>query len=79
MRSYFLQILESEKKGETIDDEDMEFTLVPVAITTETVENYNSSVVYVTRCQPYLTKPTMTELEMDKATICFTYSTQQID
>lgn len=79
MRSYFLKILEAEQKGETISDADMEFTFVPVNITTETVNNYNTTAVYVTKCQPYLTKPTMTDLKTDKAVICFTYSSQQID
>ena len=79
MRSYFLKVLEADDKGETIDDEDCEFMLVPVSVTTETVENYNSSTTYVTRCQPYLTTPTMTQLFTDRCIICFTYSSQKID
>ncbi len=79
MRTYFLNILESEQNGELDYDEDSEFTLVPVNITTETVTNYNTTTIYVTKCQPYLTRPTMTDLKMDKAVICFTYSSQRID
>jgi len=79
MRSYFLDVLADEEAGESVDDEDMEFLLIPVDITTETVENYNTTTVYVTRCQPYLTKPTMTLLDMDHTIVCFTYSSQKID
>ena len=79
MRTYFLNVLESEQSGELDYDEDSEFTLVPVNITTETVTNYNTTTIYVTKCHPYLTRPTMTDLKMDKAVICFTYSSQRID
>lgn len=79
MRTYFLDILEAEQNGETIDADDMEFSLIPVYIATETVEGYSSTTIYVTKCMPYLTKPTMTRLRTDQAVICFTYTTQQID
>lgn len=79
MRSYFLKLLEADDNGEAIDAEDTEFVLVPVEVKTESVTNYDGSVTtYVTRCQPYLTRPTMTELHTDRAIICFTYSSQQI-
>lgn len=79
MRNYFLDILELEKAGESIDA-DMEFVLVPVDITTESVSGYNGSVtIYVTRCQPYLLKPTMTQLLTDKAIVSFTYSSQELE
>lgn len=79
MRSYFLKVLEADEKGEAVEDEDSEFMLVPVAVSTETVDSYNSSTTYVTRCQPYLTTPTMTQLFTDRCIICFTYSTQKIN
>lgn len=79
MRSYFLDVLANDEAGEGVRDEDMDFLLVPVDITTETVTNYNSTTVYVTRCQPYLKKPTMTLLDMDHAIVSFTYSSQKID
>lgn len=79
MRSYFLDILERVEKGDTINASDTEFTLLPVNITTETVENYSSTAVYVTSCQPYLLKPTMTKLDTQKAKVSFTYSTQIVD
>ena len=51
---------------------------MPVSITKETVENYSGTTTYVTRCQPYLEKPTMTILDTDKSVICFTYAVQKI-
>lgn len=78
MRKYFLEVLEAQQKGEEIGPEYSEFLLVPVSVSTETVDGYNSSTTYVTRCQPYLTRPTMTEIHADKSIITFTYSAQQI-
>lgn len=79
MRSWFLNVLEQERKGEKIDEEDYEFVLVPIDVRTENVTNYDGSVTtYVLRCMPYLVKPTMTELHTDRSVICFTYSSQQI-
>lgn len=79
MRSWFVQLLEDEQSGKTISEEDYEFVLVPVNVVTEQTSNYDGSVTtYVTRCQPYLTAPTMTELFLDRALICFTYSSQQL-
>lgn len=78
MRSYFLNLLAKEANGEAIDAEDTEFVLVPVDIKTETNTGYNSVTVTVTRCAPYMVKPTMTHLHTERSIITFTYSTQQI-
>lgn len=79
MRSWFVDLLSLEESGETINEEDYEFVLVPVDIKTESVSQYDgSTLTFVTRCQPYLTAPTMTELFTDRAIICFTYSSQQL-
>lgn len=78
MRQYFLEVLEAQEKGEEIGSEFSDFLLVPVYVRTETVENYNSTTTYVTRCQPYLTRPTMTEIHTDRSIVTFTYSAQQI-
>lgn len=78
MRQYFLKVLEAQEKGEEIGSEFSDFLLVPVSVTTETVEGYNTSTTYVTRCQPYLTRPTMTEIHTDRSIVSFTYSAQQI-
>lgn len=79
MRAYFLNLLAKEEKGESLSADDTEFVLVPVNITTETTTGYNSVTVTVTRCLPYMVRPTMTLLHTDRSIICFTYSTQQID
>lgn len=80
MRDYFLKLLADERNGKVIDDEDMAFTLVPVAVTVETETNYDGSTsVYVTRCAPYVQKPTMTRLHTDRSMVCFTYTLQEIE
>lgn len=79
LRDYFLALYRDYSAGKQIDDEDLEFMLVPVSITTETVETYGSSTVYVTRCEPYLVRPTMTHLDASKAQICFTFSNQTLE
>lgn len=79
MRAYFLDVLEKVRAGEKITAADTEFTLVPVSISFETVQGYNSSTVYVTRVQPYLDKPTMTQLHTDRAIVSFIYSSQEIE
>ena len=78
MRSYFVEKYQAYKDGTYVDEEESEFYLVPVSITKETVENYSGTTTYVTRCQPYLEKPTMTILDTDKSVICFTYAVQKI-
>lgn len=80
MRSYFLSMLEAYDNGETIDGEESEFILVPVSVQTEAVSNYDgSTTTYVTRCQAYIEKPSMTLLHTDRAIIMFTYSNQSLD
>lgn len=79
MRTYLVNLLEKEKKGEEITSDDTDFVLVPVNIVSETVADYSGPTTYVTRCAPYLEKPTMTRLHTDRAVIVFTYSSQQID
>lgn len=79
MRSYFLDVLENVEDGGSVKDEDCEFVLIPVDVQTESVQSYQTTTIYVTRCQPYLAKPTITELDMDRVVICFTYSAQDLD
>lgn len=79
LRAWFLQMLEDYKAGKEVAGELSEFVLVPVSVTTETVNGYTSTTTYVTRCQPYLEAPTMTRLLTDRCKICFTYSSQQIN
>ena len=80
MRSYFMQMLEAYDKGETVDGEESEFVLVPVSVSSESSSNYDGSVTtYVTRCQWYIEKPSMTLLDTDNALIMFTFSSQSIE
>lgn len=77
MREYFLDLLNKE----TLTPEDLEFTLVPVEITTEieTSSYYGTSSTYVTKCKPYIAKPTMTLLHTEDAMATFSFSTQVIE
>lgn len=76
MRQYILDLI---NKG-TVTEEDTDFTIVPVEITSESVTNsyYGSTSTYVTKCTPYTKKPTMTRLHADEALIVFSFSSQYI-
>lgn len=75
MRQYISDLM---KSGEPVKEEDMEFTLVPVSITTETSTNTSAAHTYVTACVPYLLRPTLCRLKLEDAKIKFTFSSQQI-
>ncbi len=76
MRNYIIELLNKS----TITEEDVEFTILPISLSTETVTNYGgSATVYVTKCTPYTIKPTLTWLKTDDASIVFTFSSQIID
>jgi len=76
MREYIVELINS---GEPVKEEDMDFILVPVDITTETSGQTSSkSTTFVTSCTPYFARPTMCEVDLKNAKIKFTYSTQQI-
>lgn len=80
LRSYFVDVINDLRSGKTVTVEDVDFTLLPVMITTETEPSYyGDETVYVTRVAPYLAAPTMTELDTEKSTIVFTFSTQTVD
>lgn len=74
MREYFLDLLQKE----TLTEEDITFTLVPVTIETETSNSYYSNTTYVVKCVPLTSKPTMTLLKTNEALINFSYTTQMI-
>lgn len=89
MRNYILGLI---KNG--VKEEDLDFTIIPANLVFETKEqtsNYtniwsyyygmgssNSGQRYLTKCTPYIVKPTMCRLKMDEARTIFTYSLQQI-
>lgn len=72
MREYIVNLMEETE----IDPSEMEFTLVPVLITTETDGSGSGS--YVTACTPYQARPALAKLDLEKAEIRFTFSRQQI-
>ena len=74
LRDYIISLIEKDE----VTEEDEDFTLVPVQITTETSSSYNSY-TYVKKCTPYLGRPSMTRLDTKEATIVFTYSTQNLE
>lgn len=72
MRSYIVDLIQNGVK-----DEDLDFTIIPVNLTIESSQSSNGSVTYsVTKCTPYIAKPAMCRLLLDKAQTIFTYSTQ---
>ncbi|MDE6696196.1 MAG: DUF4270 domain-containing protein [Muribaculaceae bacterium] len=89
MRNYILDLI---KNG--VKEDDLEFTIVPVNLEFEKNEsnnNYNpylyyyygyntntATESYLTKCTPYIVKPTMCRLIMDKAQTIFTYTIQQM-
>ncbi len=74
MRQYLLDLVAKDK----VDENDTDFTLMPVYLTIESEKSQYSNVVtnYVTSCTPYIYAPTMTRLSTDRAMICFTFSQQ---
>ncbi len=80
MRPYFIKMKNKVDSGETIAEEDMEFTLMPVNVETEVVSNAytGQSTTYVLSCSRYMDKPTMTEIDTDKAVIKFSFTTQEV-
>lgn len=75
LRSYFVDLLNKDN----IEEDDMDFTIIPVDLTYETVSGIYSSNTYVTRCVPYTSKPTVTKLLTDKALIIFSFTSQILE
>lgn len=78
MRQY---IVDMKNKGEgNITADDVEFTLIPVSVTTEqyTDSSYNNAIA-VTDVVPFTIMPTLTELDTQHAKIVFTYSNETLE
>lgn len=76
MRSYFLDLVSKKE----LTPEDVTFTIVPVEIETETQNSYyGNSTTYVTKCVPFISKPTLTLLKTGESMVTFSFSTQLID
>lgn len=71
MRNYLQDLLE---RGDEITPDDVEFTLTPITVTTET-QNYTT---VVTGIVPYVTNPVMARLRLDKANIKLTFTKQTL-
>lgn len=78
MRQYIVDL--RAKGEENITDDDLDFTLVPVTIRTDEMQISGSTTTQtvVTSVTPYVIRPSMVELFMEKAEIIFTYSNQII-
>ncbi|MBR5898455.1 MAG: hypothetical protein IKZ14_03190 [Muribaculaceae bacterium] len=84
LRSYLLSLL----KQDEIKDEDIEFTLTPIGLITESSTSNNSyyygyyssgsTTTTVNGITPYVVAPKMAKLNLDKAKVIFTYSKQTI-
>ena len=78
MRQYIVDLRE---KGEAnITEEDVNFTLIPVTVSTEDYTDPSTGVLVtaVTNVIPYIIMPTMAELDTENAIIVFTYSNQTL-
>lgn len=71
LRDYMISKLDG-----NVDEADEDFTLVPVMIAEEIQEYYGTAIV--TSCVPYMTRPTLTIFDLNKARIALTFSTQTI-
>jgi len=76
MRAYFLNMLDKYNANGTIDPADATFTLTPVTLTTESTSNGYTTSTYVSAITPYIGKPAMVKLNLDKADISFQFSKQ---
>ncbi|MCM1476898.1 MAG: DUF4270 domain-containing protein [Bacteroides sp.] len=78
LRGYIMEMLAKDN----IAADDMEFSLIPVDVTTENSQidyYYGTTTTYVTGIQPYVSIPTMCRLLTDKIKLRFTYSKQSIN
>lgn len=70
-------IVDLKNNKDNLTEEDFDFTLIPVEIQSESVDNYDGSkTVYITGCTPYIQKPSMVEIHTDKALVVFTFTSQ---
>lgn len=74
MREYILPLIESEH----CEESDMDFTLIPVNIETQSYTYNSKTYTVVTSCTPYMQRLSMVRLDTSAARIVFTYSLQQL-
>ncbi len=77
MRQYLLSLLEKDN----IDESDYTFSIVPVAATFETSQSnsyYSSTTQILSKLTPYMASPVMAKLNLDKAKLLLTFSSQTV-
>lgn len=76
MRAYFNYAIQH---PDEITEDYYDFTLVPVSLVTqEKYVSYNQKETVVIGANPYVARPTMARIHLDRAKIRFTYSRQEI-
>ena len=75
MRQFIVDM--AEKNSWTEDETD--YTLIPVQLRKETYTQGTQTLTQIMSCVPYIVRPTMCELLMNKAMIVFTYSNQTLE
>jgi hypothetical protein len=77
LRDYLINLMDQDE----ITEDDVTFTITPVAISTETTSSsyYSTGTTYVTAINPYVSQPAMAKLLLDKAKIALVYSKQTIN
>lgn len=78
LRNYFLDMFDKYNATGRIEPADVTFTLTPVAVATENTSNGYTSTAYVSAITPYIGKPAMVRLNLDKADITFQFSKQSL-
>lgn len=73
MRQYIVDLMLA---GKDVDPADEDFTIMAVNIVNSQLVNNQGTIV--TKCVPYLLKPSMCRLDLDKAKVKFTFSSQYI-
>lgn len=74
MREYIINMIDKDE----ITDEDIDFVICPVSVTTETINSSSTSTgtTYTTAICPYVEKPAMAILNLNKAKVRFTFTRQ---
>lgn len=75
MRDYILDLINKS----SVTDEDIEFTLTPVDIETETTSNGYQTTTVMTAVCPYVSSPSMVRLMLDDVKITLTFSKRSIN
>lgn len=77
MRTYLNNALADE---DGLEESDYEFTLIPVSLVTEQkYVSYNQTETVVTGCTPYVLRPAMAKIHLDRAKVKLSFSQQTIN